>query len=79
MIIRAAETELMPKLEVDYTEPDGSKLKNGNGFLKPNFGVGPKPVGLLDWKVPVVPLRRQWMRLAGSSGQPQSSRRLVEF
>ncbi len=37
------ETELMPKLVVGYTELVGSKLKRGNGFLKLNFGVGPKP------------------------------------
>ena len=32
----------MPRLWVDYTELDGGKLKNWNGFLEPNFGVGPK-------------------------------------
>ena len=37
-----AETELMPRLLVGYTEPFGSKMKKGNGFLKPNFGVLPK-------------------------------------
>ena len=36
-----AGTEIMPKLVVGYTELGGSKLKKGNGFLKPNFGVGP--------------------------------------
>ena len=35
------ETELMPRLVVDYTELAGSKLKKGKGFLEPNFGVGP--------------------------------------
>ena len=38
---RVTETELMPRLLVDYAEPGGGKLKKGNGFLKPNFGVGP--------------------------------------
>ena len=37
-----AEAELMPRLLVGYTELVGGKLKRGNGFLKPNFGVGPK-------------------------------------
>ena len=31
----------MPKSVVGYAEPAGSKLKKGNGFWKPNFGVGP--------------------------------------
>jgi len=31
----------MPRLVVGYTEPGCSKVKSGNGFLKPNFGVGP--------------------------------------
>jgi len=35
------ETELLPKLVVDYTEHSGSMLKKGNGFLEPNFGMGP--------------------------------------
>ena len=35
--------ELMPRLVVGYTEPCGGKLKKGNVFLKPNFGVGPSP------------------------------------
>ena len=39
---RVAETELMPRLVVGYTELGGSKLKKGNGFLKPNFGLLPK-------------------------------------
>ena len=42
--------ELMPELVVGYTEYSGSKLKKGKGFLKPNFGVGPKasmPIGYL--------------------------------
>jgi transposase-like protein len=30
----------MPRLVVGNTELDGSKLKKGKGFLKPNFGVG---------------------------------------
>ena len=38
---RVAETEIMPRPLVDYTETVCSKLKKGNGFLKPNFGVGP--------------------------------------
>ena len=41
MIFRVAETELMPRLVVAYTEPGCSKLKKGKGFLKPNFGLGP--------------------------------------
>jgi hypothetical protein len=40
------EAEIMPRLVVGYTEPDGGKLKKGNGFLKPNFGVGPNRTGL---------------------------------
>jgi hypothetical protein len=35
-------TELMPRLLVGYTELGGSKLKKGNGFLKPNFETLPK-------------------------------------
>jgi hypothetical protein len=35
-------TEPMPSLVWGYTELGGGKLKNGNGFLKPNFEVGPK-------------------------------------
>lgn len=31
----------MPRLLVGYTELAGSKLEKGNGFLQPNFGVGP--------------------------------------
>ena len=31
----------MPRLVEDYTELGFDKLKKGNGFLKPNFGVGP--------------------------------------
>ena len=31
----------MPELVVGYTDLDGGKLKIGNGFLEPNFGVGP--------------------------------------
>ena len=37
---RVVETELMPRLVVGYTEPDGGKLKKCKGFWKPNFGVG---------------------------------------
>ena len=37
-------TEPMPSLVVGNTELGGSKLKKGNGFLKPNFGVGPNLV-----------------------------------
>ena len=40
-----AETELMPKRVVGYTEPGGSKLKKGKGFLEPNFGEGPNWLG----------------------------------
>ena len=40
---RVAETELMPKLVVGYTELGGSKLKKGNRFSKPNFELGQKP------------------------------------
>ncbi len=32
----------MPKSVVGCTELGGGKLKKGNGFLKPNFGVGLK-------------------------------------
>ncbi len=39
---RVTETELMPRLVGGYTELGGSKLKNCNGFLKPNFELGPK-------------------------------------
>jgi len=31
----------MPKLVEGYTEPGCSKLKNWEGFLKPNFRTGP--------------------------------------
>ena len=41
-----AATELMPRLVVGNTELSCSKLKNWKGFLKPNFGQGPKPSGL---------------------------------
>ena len=40
---RDAETELMPRLVVGYTELVCGKLKSGKGFLKPNFELGPKP------------------------------------
>ena len=30
----------MPRLLVDSTELSCGNLKKGNGFLKPNFGVG---------------------------------------
>ena len=36
----------MPRLVVAYTELGGGKLKRGNGFLKPNFGLGPSPVSV---------------------------------
>ena len=36
-----AETELMPRFVVGYTELIASKLKKGKGFLKPNFELGP--------------------------------------
>ena len=39
---REAETEIIPRLVVGYTERDGSKLKKGKGFLKPNLELGPK-------------------------------------
>ena len=38
---RVAGAELMPRLVVGYTELGCGMLKKGNGFLKPNFGVGP--------------------------------------
>ena len=41
---RVAETELMPRLPVGYTEPGGSKLHNWDGFSKPNFDLGPNRV-----------------------------------
>ena len=37
-------TETMSEFVVGYTELDGSKLKKGNGFLKPNFGGGAEPL-----------------------------------
>ena len=40
---RVIETELMPRLVVDYTELGCGKLKKGKGFLQPNFGVVPNP------------------------------------
>ena len=40
-----AETEIMLKLVVGYTELDSDKLKKGKGLLKPNFGVLPKCAG----------------------------------
>ena len=40
---RVAETERMPRLVEGYTELCCSKLKKGNGFLKPNFELGPSP------------------------------------
>lgn len=49
MIFRVAETEIMPRLVVGYTELDGGKLKKGKGLLAPNFGVGPKPRAI-TWK-----------------------------
>jgi hypothetical protein len=30
----------MPRLVARHAELGGSKLKEGKGFLKPNFGVG---------------------------------------
>ena len=39
-------TELMPSLVGGDTERVGGKLKKGNRFLEPNFGVGPSPPGL---------------------------------
>ena len=39
------DTEPMPRLVVGNAElGGGGKLKKRKGFLKPNFGVGPKPV-----------------------------------
>jgi len=32
----------MPRPVVGNTELGGGKLKKGEGFLKPNFGVGPR-------------------------------------
>ena len=66
---RVAETELMPILVVDYTEPIGSKLKNWKGFLKPNFGLLPSCLAahetfrhdcLLFSKAVIVGLRPLW-------------------
>jgi hypothetical protein len=34
----------MSEFVVGNTERVGGKLKKGNGFLKPNFGVGPNLV-----------------------------------
>ena len=42
---RVTETDIIPRLVVDNTELGGGKLKKGNRFLKPNFGLGPKPRG----------------------------------
>jgi hypothetical protein len=39
---RVTETERMPSLVVGNTEPGGGKLKRGNEYLEPNFGLGPK-------------------------------------
>ena len=50
---RVAETELMPRLVVGYTEMRCSKWKKGNGFLKPNFGAGPNQAVGLDLLQPV--------------------------
>ena len=44
---RVTETELMPRLVVGNTELGFSKLKKGNGFFKPNFGVGPNQLDQL--------------------------------
>jgi len=41
---RVTETELMPRLLVDYTELGCGKLKKGNGFSAPNFEPGPSPL-----------------------------------
>ena len=41
-----AETERMPRLAVGYTEPGGSKSKEGKGFSEPNFGLGLNLLGL---------------------------------
>ena len=38
---RVTDTEHMPRLLVGYTELGGGKLKRGNGFFEPNFGMGP--------------------------------------
>jgi hypothetical protein len=37
-----AQTEPMPRLVGGNTETVCGKLKSGNRFLKPNFGLGPK-------------------------------------
>jgi hypothetical protein len=39
-----AGTELMPRLVGGDTEPEGSKLKRGKWFLKPNFELVPSPL-----------------------------------
>ena len=43
MVERGARTELMPSLVGDNTETVCSKLKTGNSFSKPNFGLVPNP------------------------------------
>ena len=40
---RVAETELMPRLVGDYTEPSGSKLKRGKEKEKPTSESGLNP------------------------------------
>ena len=57
-------TELMPRLVVGYTETGCSKLKKGNGFLKPNFGVGPN--SLLSDSYHKLVIRQAQARFLGS-------------
>ena len=49
---RVADTELMPRLVVDNTELFFSKLKNGKGFLKPNFELGPNSHAWIQSPIP---------------------------
>ena len=41
-----------------YTEMGGDKLKRGNGFLEPNFGVGPNLVAADSMNVLAIRPRR---------------------
>jgi hypothetical protein len=46
--VRVAEAEVMPSLAGGNAEAGCAKLKKGNRFLKPNFGLGPNRAGLGD-------------------------------
>ena len=65
----------MPRLVVGYTEIVGGKLKNWNGFLEPNFGVGANcsPHDSTDELLVRHPqvLRERGMRKFKSVGQAQ--------